>query len=179
VRVSAVCLGDPGGRHRTGEPERTWDGAVVALALRGEPEHMGESEGAGAGARAALSESASLLPAQSVLRVLTPGLLGLSLFLRDASGEQGREPWRRSRTGEPLRSLSARSCSPARAPRSTGDGPSAASTGGGEGERIDQASTHPGLGTAFARLSTSKDQIRMETKREDTKKTKLEPPYYY
>jgi hypothetical protein len=74
-----------------------------------------------------------------VLRVLALGLLGLSLSLRDASGEQGREPWRRRRTGEPLRSLAARSCSPARAPRSTGDGPAAASAGGGERECIDQA----------------------------------------
>jgi hypothetical protein len=144
VRVGAVCLGDPGGRRRTGEAERTWDGAVVALALRGEPEPMGESERAGAGVRAALSESASLLSAQSVLRVLTPGLLGLTLSLRDASGEQGREPWRRSRTGEPLRWLSARSCSPTRAPCSTEEGPSSASAVGGEGESIYQSSTHPG-----------------------------------
>jgi hypothetical protein len=137
VRVGAVCLGDPGGRRRTGKPEHTWDGAVVALSLRGEPEHMGEAERAGAGVRDALSESASLLPAQSVLRLLAPGLLGLSLSLRDASGEQGREPWRRRRTGEPLRSLAARSCSPEREPR-TGDGPAAASAGGSEGECIDR-----------------------------------------
>ena len=67
VRVGGVCLGDPWGRRRTGEPGHTWVGAVVALALRGEPEHMGESERAGEDVRAALSESALLLPAQSVL----------------------------------------------------------------------------------------------------------------
>ena len=66
MTVGDACLGDPGGRRarfiavstrlcarasvgwlaprRTGEPGRTWDGAVVAVALRGEPEHMGEAE---------------------------------------------------------------------------------------------------------------------------------------
>ena len=52
--------------RRTGEPGRTWDGAVVAVALRGEPEHMGEAERANSGA-ALSGESASLLRFQSVL----------------------------------------------------------------------------------------------------------------
>ena len=66
MTVGDVCLGDSGGRRarfiavstrlcarasvgwlaprRTREPGRAWDGAVVAVALRGEPEHMGEAE---------------------------------------------------------------------------------------------------------------------------------------
>ena len=88
MTVGDACLGDPGGQRarfiavstrlcarasvgwlaprRTGEPGRTWDGAVVAVALRGEPEHMGEAERANSGA-ALSGESASLLRFQSVL----------------------------------------------------------------------------------------------------------------